>query len=561
MIHVHCCLVAAAGAMVFFMQAGFAMLEAGIVQPKNITNILFKNVTDACIAAICFWLLGYGFAYGKDQGGFIGGSNFALSDSFSNSGGAKSDGYEDWFFKWAFAAVVATIVTGAVAERTKVEAYFTYTIVLTAFIYPVVVHWGWGSGWLSAWGAFPTAQGVARPIFRYDQRSNGMIDFAGSGIVHMVGGFSALVGAIIVGPRVGRFDPDTRRPYELTAGNKALQALGTLILWFGWYGFNCGSTLILAGGEDGINAGGGKLAGKVAMTTTLSAASGGLSCVFITLVVEGEYDITMLLKGVLGGLVGISANCAVVDPWHAAFIGAISGFVFYVGHHLLFLLRIDDPCDSSVVHGFCGVWGMLATGIFCTDKNIQYAAYPNINDACGRGEQFGVQLIGVLVIICWTVATAGFTFFLITVTVGLRVDIDTEEEGIDLSTHGGPADDYQTNLKTNARSIDAKIVVPPPAPMFQGPTFNPMMNSRDALGSVGLMPSMGMNGMAMDGNMGMNGMGAMNLGRNGVGGMDGGLYSSNGMGGIDGSMGMNGMGGIDMMTGRQSPAFAGGRMM
>jgi Amt family ammonium transporter len=192
---------------------------------------------DASLGAVCFWLLGYGFAYGKDYGGFIGTSNFGVSHSYSNAGGAESDGYESWFFQWAFAGAAATIVAGSVAERTKVAAYFMYTIALTTLIYPIVVHWGWGSGWLSAWGAFPDEKGNPRPIFRYNSDSNGMIDFAGSGIVHMVGGFSGLTGAIIVGPRIGRFDPATRRPYELTNGNKALQALGTLILWFGWWVF------------------------------------------------------------------------------------------------------------------------------------------------------------------------------------------------------------------------------------------------------------------------------------------------------------------------------------
>ena len=217
---------------------------------------------DASLGAVCFWLLGYGFAYGKDYGGFIGTNNFGVSHSYSNAGGAESDGYEMWFFQWAFAGAAATIVAGSVAERTKVAAYFMYTIALTTLIYPIVVHWGWGSGWLSAWGAFPDENGNPRPIFRYNSDSNGMIDFAGSGIVHMVGGFSGLTGAIIVGPRIGRFDPATRRPYELTNGNKALQALGTLILWFGWWGFlslfsckPCLSmplTLLLRSGMDSI---------------------------------------------------------------------------------------------------------------------------------------------------------------------------------------------------------------------------------------------------------------------------------------------------------------------
>jgi len=221
------------GALVFFMQAGFAMLEAGIVQSKNMANILFKNMVDASIAAVCFWLVGFGFAYGTDQTGFIGSSKFATIHIYNGAGNGDSDGWEKWFFQWAFSGACATIVAGSMAERTRVEAYFMYSMILTGFIYPVVVHWGWGNGWLSAWGAFPDDNGNYRPLFRYTEASNGMIDFAGSGVVHMVGGFAGLMGAVVVGPRTGRFLKDGT-VVEFTHGNKALQALGTFILWFGW---------------------------------------------------------------------------------------------------------------------------------------------------------------------------------------------------------------------------------------------------------------------------------------------------------------------------------------
>jgi Amt family ammonium transporter len=296
------------GAMVFFMQAGFAMLEAGIVQPKNMANILFKNMVDCSIAAICFWLVGFGFAYGTDTTGFIGRSLFVTTHIYNGAGVGSgpyapandSDGWEKWFFQWAFSGACATIVAGSVAERCRTEAYFMYSIVLTSVIYPVVVHWGWGAGWLSAWGAFPDENGNFRPLFRYTEASNGMIDFAGSGIVHMVGGFAGLMGAVVVGPRIGRFMPDGTC-VEFTQGNKALQALGTFILWFGWYGFNCGSTLKLSGGSA-------QVAAKVAFTTTISPSCACLITVIYSKLFLNRYDISLSLNGILAGLVSITAG-------------------------------------------------------------------------------------------------------------------------------------------------------------------------------------------------------------------------------------------------------------
>jgi len=419
------------GAMVFFMQAGFGMLEAGAVSRKNVVNILFKNVLDGAVAAIGFWLIGYGIAFGETAGGFIGTTNFGAVEIF-NAGSHLSegvDGWQFWFFQWTFAGTAATIVSGSVAERTKLEAYIIFSIVLTAFVYPVVVHWVWASGFLSAWGAIPDADGNARPIFAGNDTSNGVIDFAGSGVCHMVGGWCGLIGALTVGPRLDRFDREGKAnsmPYY----NTTLMALGTFILWFGWYGFNCGSTLAVSGNLA-------NLAGKVAMTTTIAGATSCLTCVILTRILEGHFDVGMGLNGILAGLVSITAGCSVVDPWMAFIIGLVGGHIYYFAHYLLLRLRIDDPLDAFPIHGLCGMWAMFAVGIFCTDANVQYAGYPNVNDACARGEQFGVQVVGVIIIIAWSVACASALFLGMKYTMGIRVSEVIEKQGLDISEHGG----------------------------------------------------------------------------------------------------------------------------
>ena len=263
------------GAIVFFMQAGFSMLETGTVRSKNQINILYKNILDGSVAAVGFWFMGYMFALGNTAGGFIGiQSDLIFCQSIMNNAGeGGADGFETWFFQWAFAGTAATIVSGAVAERTKFEAYLVVSLVLTMFIYPVVVHWGWGQGFLSAWGAMPDADGVTHPLLSGTDKSRGMIDFAGSGVVHMCGGVAGLMGAIVVGPRKGRFDGGKVVPFEQSS--PTLMALGTLILWFGWYGFNCGSTLALSGNLSNV-------AAKVAMTTTLAASAGCIVTTILT---------------------------------------------------------------------------------------------------------------------------------------------------------------------------------------------------------------------------------------------------------------------------------------
>jgi len=417
-----------AGAIVFFMQAGFSMLEVGAVRQKNHINILYKNILDGSVAALGFWFIGYMFAYGSSAGGFIGiqGDLIFLQSIKNNAGEGGSDGFEGWFFQWAFAGAAATIVSGAVAERTKFEAYLVFSFFITCFIYPVVVHWGWGSGFLSAWGA------LNGPLLSGKDTSRGMIDFAGSGVVHMTGGVAGLMGAIVVGARKGRFVDG--KTVHFPPSSTSMMALGTMILWFGWYGFNCGSTLMLSANAANV-------AAKTAMTTTLAASSGCVTMTIIARVLEKNFDIGLALNGILGGLVSITANCSVVNHWAAVLIGMIGAFICYGASRLLLKLKVDDPLDAFAVHGACGFWGVVATGIFCTDANVAYAAYPNAETckACETGEQFGVQIIGAIVIFVWVAGTSGALFMAIKMTMGLRVSELVEEEGMDISEHGLPS--------------------------------------------------------------------------------------------------------------------------
>jgi len=434
------------GVLVFFMQAGFSLLEAGSVREKNVNNILYKNLMDAAIGALAFWWFGFGFAYGHSENDnvFIGTSNYALWKETDDNN--PHMGYINFFFQWAFAATAATIVSGAVAERTKISAYFLYSFFLTAFVYPVVVHWVWDSeGFLCS----------------------KMIDFAGSGVVHMVGGFSALMGAIIVGPRRGRFekpaniqvipepiyDWSSHKVYPIPGHSSLLAALGVSILWVGWYGFNCVSTLQIQ--DKSL------LAAKVAVTTTLSAASGAVTVTLYQKIVNNVWDLLASLNGVLAGLVGITAGCAVVDPWASFVIGAISGFTLLSFSWLLKRLKVDDPLDAFPVHGACGIWGCLAAGIFCSESNVLFAGYDRA-DQVRSGEQFGTQCLGVLVIALWSSVVPGLLFFIINLTLGMRVDAEEEDEGLDEAEHGGIA--YHHDMKMSpispAKNDDVKLGKP-----------------------------------------------------------------------------------------------------
>lgn len=419
------------GAMVFFMQAGFGILEAGCISEKNVINIMFKNVMDASIAGICYWLIGYGIAYGgPDDNGFIGSDNFALSLLPEEDG----SGFHNFFFQWAFAATAATIVAGSVAERCKLEAYFVYSIVLTVFIYPVVAHWIWDTeGWLSI-GNEPELR-----LFG----GLGMVDFAGCAVVHMVGGWAGLVAAYAIGPREGRF---TGGP-PLEAHNLLFCGMGVLFLWFGWYGFNCGSTLGVSGGVSAT-------AARVATTTTISAGAGCVTAAFMGRVLYGNYDLLLALNGILAGLVSITASCHCVEPWGALLIGILGTIVYKIFSLLIVKLKIDDPLDAFPVHGCCGAFGALCPGIFSSDKLLAQALG---NDTVGTefasGTQFLTQLVGVLAVLAWVVSTSAILFYSIRFTIGLRVDANTEAVGLDVSEHGGKAYNY-VDTAGNTRKVE-----------------------------------------------------------------------------------------------------------
>mmetsp|Transcript_5693 Transcript_5693/g.8256 ORF Transcript_5693/g.8256 Transcript_5693/m.8256 type:complete len:517 (+) Transcript_5693:131-1681(+) len=450
------------GALIFFMQCGFAMLCAGSVRQKNVKNIMLKNILDACGGAIGFFTIGYALSNGSG-GAFVSTSSAEyLLNGFSEGGD-----YIAWFFQFTFAATAATIVAGTVAERCKMAAYLCYSLMLTMFVYPVVVHAIWnGDGFLSA--------------FADDKfRGTGMIDFAGSGVVHMTGGATALIAAIILGPRKGRFyDEDGNplpEPVSFPPHSVALQVLGTFILWVGWYGFNPGSTLAIS--PDGY----GDVAALCAVTTTLSAACGCVASMFLDTIMgmvktgEAEYDLSMAMNGCLGGLVGITANCSVVTPWAACVIGIISGFVYVGASSLLVKLKIDDAVDAVPVHFFCGIWGCLATGLFAEPNRVgiaygtgEYGWFYNWGLGSANANLLLVEFCGVLFIIGW-VAVIMTPFFLILNMLGMfRVDPLEEEVGLDVSHHKGSAYDLTGPQKEDieemiARKTTQRGSVAPPA--------------------------------------------------------------------------------------------------
>ena len=407
-----------AGFLVFFMQAGFAMLTAGFVRSQETANILMKNMIDACVGGVSFWLVGWAFAYGVSDASneFIGLGNFAL-----NGLAEAGYGHADWFFQFAFAAAAATIVAGALAGRTKYSAYLIYTVVITGFIYPVVVHWGWdATTWM---GAFTDDIWLG----------NGYVDFAGSGIVHTVGGIAGLMGAIAVGARLGKYGPNGE-VRAIPGHNISIATIGMFILWFGWYGFNPGSTL-------GLSGGGASLAASVAVTTTLAAGAGGITAMLWSRFRTGRYDAGLTINGILAGLVAITAGTATVDPWASVVIGGIGALVMYYGVQMLdSVFRIDDPVGAVSVHAFAGIWGVIAVGLFSSEAGMTAAGYANPQHyglfLGGGGEQLLMQLIGIAAIVGWTGVTAGILFFAIKFTVGLRVSEEEEMRGLDLIEHG-----------------------------------------------------------------------------------------------------------------------------
>jgi len=331
------------------------------------------------------------------------------------------------FFQYTFAATASTIVSGSVIERAKISAYITYSLMLTAFVYPVVAHWEWsGAGWLSAF------RNNGMPLF-----GSGIVDFAGCGAVHMVGGFSGIVGAYIVGPRIGRYNSDgSINP--MPGHNVPFAALGTLVLWFGWYGFNCGSAGALVGRSDVIS--------RAAMATTLGGAAGGISALGYAVLVTKCWDVTMCLNGSLSGLVSVTSGCAFFEPWAAIVAGGVGGLVFPLASRLLTKLRVDDPLEAGAMHGACGAWGLLATGLLAQTKavNAFYGALPDGTDRPGggfyaRGELLAANIVGIVTIAGWVCANMAAVFKLLKVFGLLRIAADEEHAGMDESYHGGSA--------------------------------------------------------------------------------------------------------------------------
>ncbi|CAJ1393440.1 unnamed protein product [Effrenium voratum] len=420
------------GALVMFMHAGFAMLETGCCRAKNASNVLMKNLVNVCVGTLGWWSLGWAFAYGAQNGnGFIGTTGFFGWDFYSQDATTgvitpvtcNGDGCQStmlsWFFQWAFCTAGATIVSGAVAERVKSPTYAAYAFFMTSFIYPVVVAWTWGGGWLAS-------------IFDV-----GYMDFAGSGVVHLTGGVSGLMGTIVLGPRKGRFvSPEDFEPHNLP-----LVVLGTFALWFGWYGFNPGSTLGMKSANDGA------MAAQVAMNTTLAAATGGITVFILRYCILRKYDVGGLCNGILAGLVSITAGCGNMECGSAVTTGFIGAFVYQAASMLLQKLKIDDPVDAAPVHGFCGIWGALATALFDWGKGIDnYHGWSGwdcmaANGSCRPGiggTAIGAQLIMIIMIIVWAGGLSSIAFFLLKLTGTLRISEDVEEVGMDSKHHSPP---------------------------------------------------------------------------------------------------------------------------
>ena len=392
------------GALVFFMQAGFAFVETGLTRAKNATNILMKNLMDFCFGSIVFWMIGWGFMYGADKfGGLIG-----FSDFFKGPMDAGSlIFYRDWFFQVVFAATSATIVSGAMAERTQFKSYLIYTCFISAIIYPVSGHWIWSTdGWLYKLGFH---------------------DFAGSTVVHSVGGWAALMGAIVVGPRIGKYvKVDGKVSVKAFPGHNIGWAfLGVFILWFGWYGFNPGSTL---SGMDGT-------IGRVAVTTTLGGAAGAVSALIFSWIWFKKPDASMTLNGVLAGLVAITAPCAVVSPGASVVIGIIAGILVVLAVELIDkILKIDDPVGAVSVHMVNGIFGTLAVGIW---GNVEGKAVGLLHG--GGWHQLGIQALGVVSVGAWAGITSLLLFLAIKAVFGLRVSAKEELMGLDLGEHKSEA--------------------------------------------------------------------------------------------------------------------------
>ena len=391
-----------AACLVFFMQAGFAMVETGFTRAKNAGNIMMKNLMDFCMGGLAYWAVGFGLMFGVSNG-FTGWSHWLIN--FDNSGIDGQWGFTFWLFQVVFAATAATIVSGAMAERTKFAGYLMYSFVISMLIYPVVGHWAWGNLFLSA-----NADSGAWLAKR------GFIDFAGSTVVHSVGGWAALAGAIVVGPRLGKFGADGKARV-IPGHSLTLASLGVFILFLGWFGFNAGSTTAANGSVA-----------RIAVNTMLAACAGAITAMFVSWAKFSKPDVGMTLNGVLAGLVAITAPCATVTPLASVLIGGIAGILVFYAVLFFDKVKIDDPVGAISVHGVCGSFGTLAAALF--HENLFTGAQ---YDLIG---QLTTQCIGILTTFGWTFTTCFILFKLIAMTVGLRVSAQEELEGMDIAEHG-----------------------------------------------------------------------------------------------------------------------------
>ena len=388
-----------AGILVFLMQAGFTLVESGMTRAKNAVNIAMKNILDICVGSITFWLVGYSLMYGDTSNGW-----FFWSGLFQGEGA-------DLFFQTMFAATTATIVSGAIAGRTKYSTYIIFSLVMTAVIYPISGGWEWNGGWLNDTAGFMPAE---------------FIDFAGSSIVHSVGGWAALVAAFMVGPRIGKYVNGKVLP--IPGHNQVLATLGVFILWFGWFGFNGGSQLAW-GGADAIGA------STVVLITNLAAAAGGLGALITTWIWYGKPNLAQTLNGCLAGLVSITAGCGNMTAGGAVLAGLIGGIIVVFSIEFIEKkLKIDDAIGAASVHGVAGVWGTLVIGLWGVDGDTGIGLFNG-----GGAAQLGAQAIGVLAYAIWAITLSFIVLGILKATIGLRVSKEVEIEGLDISEHGSIA--------------------------------------------------------------------------------------------------------------------------
>ena len=396
--------------LVFFMQAGFAMVESGFTRAKNAVNILMKNLMDFSMGSIAYWAIGFAIMFGAGNA-FMGTSGWfvpADSTAFASLEWSSVPTHAAWLFQLVFAATAATIVSGAMAERTQFKSYLIYSVFITGIIYPIVGHWIWGGGWLADFGA-------------------GMLDFAGSTVVHSTGGWLALTGAIVLGPRLGKYDSEGK-PRPIAGHNLPLAALGVFILWLGWFGFNPGSQM-------GVDA---APIAHIAVTTNIAAAAGAITAMITAWIMLGKPDAGMSLNGALAGLVAITAGCAFVTPVSAAIIGALGGIVVVLSVLMFERLRIDDPVGAISVHGTCGALGTILLGFF--HELPASPGDPALGVFFGGGFGFlWAQIVGVLAVLVWCLVTGFILFYGIKAITGLRVTEEEEQAGLDYEEHGASA--------------------------------------------------------------------------------------------------------------------------